>query len=122
MFGLFKSWRKVEKLEQDTRKSFSDVRKDFEGVGKWVKHLDAKDKQLFDILSEIKRELASINDELDGVKEALSVMNLAQEHKQVFKKTAVYPEQGGVYSVQEPVQTAVQTGNFYDILNGLSSN
>ena len=122
MFGLFGSSKKVAKLENEVRKSFSDVRKDFEGVGKWIKHLDAKDKQLFDMIYELKRELASINDELAGTKEALSVMNLAQEHKQVFKKTAVYDEWGGVFGVQEPVQTAVQTGNFHDILNGLSSN
>jgi|SRR3989344_613871 len=122
MFGLFENSKKVKKLESETRKSFLDVRKDFEGVGKWVKHLNNNDKQLFDLISELKRELSSIQDDVDGLKEALTLTNLAQEHKQVFKKTAVLPEQGGVYSVVEPVQTPVQTGNFHDILSRLSSN
>ena len=122
MFGLFGAGKKVDKLEHETRKSFSEVRKDFEGVGKWIKHLNNSDKQLFDLISELKRELASVNDDLSGVKEALSIMNLAQEHKQVFKKTAVLNKQEAVFNVVESVQTPVQTGNFYDILNGLSSN
>src|SRR3989338_581255 len=122
MFGWFGSSNKVKKLESETRKSFSEVRKDFEGVGKWVKHLNANDKQLFDLISELKRELASIEDEFNGLKEAVSLMNLAVEYKQVFEKTAVLDEQPAVYGVQEHVQTAVQTGNFHDILKGLSSN
>ena len=122
MFGLFRSSKKIKKLENETRNSFSEVRKDFEGVGKWVKHLNNNDKQLFDLISELKRELASIEDEFNGLKEAVSLMNLSQEHKQVFKKTAVLPEQEGVYAVVEPVQTPVQTGNFHDILKGLTSN
>ena len=122
MFWLFGGKKEVVKLEQETRKSFSEVKKDFESVGKWIKHLNNSDKQLFDVLSEIKREITSINDDLEGVKEALSFMNLAQEHKQVFKKTPVLNKQEPVFSVDEPVQTPVQTGNFYDILKGLSSN
>ncbi len=122
MFGLFNSSKKIKKLEEDTRTSFSEVRKDFEGVGKWIKHLNNSDKQLFDLLSDVKREIASIKDDLEGVKEAVSLTNLAQEHKQVFKKTPVLSKQEPVFSVEEPVQTPVQTGNFYDILKGLSSN
>ncbi|MGV8142462.1 MAG: hypothetical protein ACP5NS_02385 [Candidatus Pacearchaeota archaeon] len=122
MFGLFNSHKKIKKLEDDTRRSFSEVKKDFEGVGKWIKHLDNKDKQLFEIINELKREIASIHDEVEGVKEALSITNLAQEHEQVFKKTGVLNKQEDVFDVDEPVQTGVQTGNFYDILKSLSSN
>jgi uncharacterized protein YoxC len=122
MFGLFGSSRKIKKLDGETRKGFLEVRKDFEGVSKWIKHLNNKDKQLFDLVSELKRELSSIQDDLDGLKEAVSLTNLAVEHKQVFKKTAVWDEQEAVYPVVKPVQTPVQTGNFHDILSGLSSN
>ena len=122
MFGLFGSGKKVKKLEEDTRASFSEVKKDFEGVGRWIKHLNNSDKQLFDLLSDMKREIASIKDDVEGVKEAVSLTNLAQEHEQVFKKTPVLNKQALVFSVEEPVQTPVQTGNFYDILKGLSSN
>lgn len=119
---MFGNSKKVKKLENETRKSFSEVRKDFEGVSKWIKHLNNSDKQLFDSLNELKRELSSIQDDLNGLKEAVAISNLAVENKQVFKKTAVLDKQEAVYDVLEPVQTPVQTGNFHDILNGLSSN
>jgi predicted transcriptional regulator len=122
MFGLFGSGKKMKNLESETRKGFSEVRKDFEGVSKWIKHLNNSDKQLFDLVSDLKIELASLKDDLEGLKEAVSISNLAVEHKQVFKKTAVLPEQEAVYPVVKSVQTPVQTGNFHDILNGLSSN
>src|SRR3989344_2513192 len=122
MFGLFGSSKKVKKLENETRKSFSEVRKDFEGVSKWIKHLNNSDKQLFDLVNDLKRELSSVQDDLNGLKEAVALSNLAVENRQVFKKTAVLDKQEAVYGVQEPVQTAVQTGNFHDLLNGLSSN
>ncbi|MEK6908426.1 MAG: hypothetical protein AABX23_00035 [Nanoarchaeota archaeon] len=122
MFGLFGNSKKVKKLESETKKSFSEVRKDFEGVSKWIKHLNNSDKQLFDLVNDLKIELSSIKDDVDGLKEAVSLTNLAVENKQVFKKTAVLDKQEAVYDVVEPVQTPVQTGNFHDILNGLSSN
>jgi len=122
MFWNFGAKKKVEKLENETKKSFGEVKKDFEHAGKWIKHLDRQDKQLFEILNELKREIASVNDEIEGVKEAISFMNLGKENKQVFKKLPVLNKQVPVYDVQEAVQTPVQTGNFYDILNGLSGN
>ena len=121
MFWLFGK-KRVELLEEETKNSFQQVKNDIAGVGKWIKHLDSKDKQVFEILGEIKRELATINEEVEGVKEAVSLVNLSVENKQLFKKAGVLSKQTDVYSVQEPVQTAVQTGNFYDILQGLSSN
>ncbi len=122
MFGLFGHKKRAKKLEEETRKSFSEVKKDFDNVGKWIKHLDGRDKQLFEILNELKREIASIQEDIDGVKEAVSLTNLAEENKQLFEKTAVLDKQGAVYAVEEPVQTAVQTGNLHDILANLSSN
>lgn len=122
MFGWLFGSKKAHKLESEVKKSFSEVRKDFEGVGKWIKHLNNSDKQLSDLIKDLKNDLSSVKEDMEGLKEAVSIMNLAQEHKQVFKKTAVQDEQEAVYAVQEPVQTAVQTGNFHDILSGLSSN
>jgi len=123
MFGwLFGDRGRVDEVEKNMKHSFSEVKKDFEGVGKWVKHLDERDKQLFDLLDGLKNEISSINDEMEGVKEAIEFMNLAEENKQVFKKqTAVY-KQTAVQGVQKPVQTAVQTANFHQILQGLSAN
>lgn len=125
MFGwLFKKKdsEDFEQLENKTRKSFESVKGDIEKVGTLVKHLDEQDKQLFDMLNGLKIDLSSIRDEVEGLKEAVALVDFEAKNKQVFKKTAVLAKQGAVYAVQNPVQTAVQTGNLYDILHNLSSN
>lgn len=122
MFGWFSKKRDVEKLEEHTKKGFSSVKKDLENVGAWIKHLDSKDKQLFDILNELKIEISSIKDEIEGIKEGVSLIDYEVKSKQLSKKTAVLAKQTAVPFVQESVQTPVQTANFYDILQGLSAN
>jgi len=121
MFGWF-SKKRVDKIEEDTKKSFESVKKDFEGVGKWIKHLDSKDKQLFDLLNILKVDLSSIEGEIESLREAVEMVNYQENYKRLSKKqTAVY-KQTAVCGVEKPVQTAVQTADFYDILHGLSSN
>jgi hypothetical protein len=122
MFGWFSKRRDVEKLESETKKGFHSVKKDFEAVGKWIKHLDSKDKQLFDVLNELKLEISSIRDEIGGIKEAVSLVDFEVKNKQLSKKMGVLAKQTAVLNVQESVQTPVQTGNIYDILQGLSAN
>ena len=118
-FGIRK---KVENFEQKIESSFSSVKKDMVGVGKWIKHLDQRDKQLFDLINQIQGDLSSIKDDLVGLKEGFEMAQETKKDKQVFKKLPVLDKQTGVLDVQEAVQTAVQTGNFYDILKTLSSN
>ena len=121
MFGwLFKT--NTKKLEEETKKSFSSVKEDIEKVGKWIKHLDTQDKQLFDTLSEIKQELSSIRTEVDSVREGVELTSMGQEDKQLLKKSAVLDKQTAVGHVEDFVQTGVQTGNYYNILKNLSSN
>ena len=56
MFGwLFK--KRENNVEEETKKAFSSVKKDMEQVGKWIKHLDEQDKQVFDNLDEVKKEI-----------------------------------------------------------------
>ena len=121
MFGwLFKN--RVKELEEKTQDGFSAVKKDMESAGKWIKHLNQQDKQLFVVISELKEELSTIRDDVDGLREGLEILSEGQKNKQVFKKLPVLDKQTGVLGVQEAVQTAVQTGNFYEILKGLSGN
>lgn len=121
MFSWF--FRNRDKqLEEKTKEGFTSVRKDFDKMGAWIKHLDNRDKQLFDALDALKIDLSSVKDEVDSLKEAVSLINFETKNKQLFKKTAVLQKQTAVQGVQEPVQTAVQTGSLYDILDGLSSN
>jgi hypothetical protein len=121
MFGWLKN-RRVEELEEDTKKSFSAVKDDINSVGKWIKHLDNKDKQLFDLVYSLKEELASIRDEVEALREGVDLAVEDEKNKQVFKKLPVLSKQTGVEGVQEAVQTAVQTDNIYDFLKSLSGN
>ncbi|MDO8508348.1 MAG: hypothetical protein Q7S27_01545 [Nanoarchaeota archaeon] len=121
MFGWFNK-KRVDKLEEDMKRSFSEVKRDMDVVGKWVKHLDVKDKQLFDMVREIQRELSSIHEEIDGVREAVELVSDGEKNKQVFKKLPVLGKQTAVEAVQEAVQTPVQTAEIYEILKNLSGN
>lgn len=118
----FGNKKRVNELEEKTQKGFSDVKDDIDKVGRWIKHLDVKDKQLFDVVSEIKEELSSLRNEIDGLREGLDIVSDEIADKQVFKKLPVLGKQTGVEGVQEAVQTAVQTANFYDIFKELSNN
>lgn len=121
MFGWF-SGKKVKQVEEETRKSFSEVKKDIDVVGKWIKHLDAKDKQLFDLVLALQKDLSSVYDEIKSLREGLDLVSEVREDKQLFKKLPVLDKQTGVDGVQKAVQTAVQTGNFYDIFKNLTSH
>jgi predicted transcriptional regulator len=114
--------KRYKKLEAETKKSFSGVKKDFEAVGKWIKHLDERNKQLSDVIFLLREDMALVRDEIGGVREGLEEVSDGVQNKQVFKKLPVLGKQTGVGAVQNPVQTGVQTGNFYEILKGLSSN
>ena len=121
MFGWFKN-KQVKKLEEKTQEGFLGVKKDIESVGKWLKHLDKQDKQLFDNIFALKEEISTIREELESVREGLDLISEDEKNKQLFKKLPVLDKQTAVVGVQNAVQTAVQTGNFYEILKGLSSN
>src|SRR3989338_2541694 len=113
---------KVRKLEDQTKIGFSAVKKDMEVVGKWIKHLDGQDKQLFDSLQEIKQELSTIRDEVESLREGVGIISNTSKDKQLFEKTGVYGKQTAVEVVEKGVQTGVQTGSFYEIFKNLSLN
>jgi predicted transcriptional regulator len=121
MFGwLFK--KSDKKLEEETKKGFSVVKQDMDKVGKWIRHLDDKDKQLFEILNELKQELSTIKADVGELRETVFVGQEEEINKQVFKRLPVLHKQLAVDAVQEVVQTPVQTGNIYDVLKNLSGN
>ncbi|PJC44468.1 hypothetical protein CO038_03675 [Candidatus Pacearchaeota archaeon CG_4_9_14_0_2_um_filter_39_13] len=120
-FGLF-GGKSTKQLEEETKRSFQAVKGDFDKVGEWIKHLDEKDKQVFDVLGQLKLELSSIREEIDGLREAVEIVGEGGKNKQLSKKTGVYVKQTAVEGVEEAVQTPVQTANLHQILQGLSSN
>ncbi len=107
---------------EETKQAFNSVKSDMESVGKWIKHLDTQDKQLFDNLQQLKDDIATIKDELGSLREALEEISDSSENKQVFEKTPVYDKQTAVLDVEEAVQMPVQTGNILDILQNLSES
>ena len=121
MLWWFSKKRGLE-LEEKTSKSFSAVKHDINSISKWVKHLDNKDKQLFDIVSLIREDLTSIREEVLSLREGLDIVGSARENRRLFKKLPVFDKQTSVEDVQSAVQMAVQTGSFYDNFKGLSSN
>jgi regulator of replication initiation timing len=121
MFSWFLK-KRVKSLEDETRKSFSAVKNDIDKIGKWLKHLDNKDKQLFDQIPIFKRDLASVKDDLEGLKEAFGMSGEDEINKHLSKELPVLDKQTSVHDVQKVVQTAVQSGNLYGNLKGLSSN
>jgi hypothetical protein len=119
MFGFFTK-KRIERFEEEVRKSFLSVKNDFEGVGKWIKHLHESHGDVNDMISALKGELSTIKFELEELKESVGLRDFEQENQQMFKKQTAVDKQTGVYGVQELVQTPVQTVNFYEILQGLS--
>ena len=107
---LFGRKKEVETLKEEVKDSFSNVKQDINNISKWVKHLNQQDeKQEFEI-SDLNSKLSSIENEIEGLKNSLAMMDL-RGFKQVFKTpTAVYHKQTAVQAVQNGVQTAVQTG------------
>ena len=113
---------KYKKLEEKIHEGFSNVKNDIDSMVKWIKHLNKKDKQLFDLIFTIKEELSSIRDETSSLRESLDIMSEERKNKQSFKKLPIFDKQTTVYDDEKVVQTVVQTDNLYGILKRLSSN
>ncbi|MEK6825788.1 MAG: hypothetical protein AABY00_03305 [Nanoarchaeota archaeon] len=121
MFGwLFK--KKENNSGEEIRQSFSAVKKDMDVVGKWIKHLDEQDKQVFSALSSLKSEITSIKSEISHVRNEIESLKEIEKHQQVFESRAVGHQQTADEGVVKSVQTAVQTANFHDIFKGLTSH
>ena len=121
MFWFFGK-KKVDELDEKTQRGFFSVKKDIDALTKWIKHLDGQDKQLFDVIFSLKDEISSMKEEIESLREGVGLVAEQPKGKQLFKKLPVLDKQTAVEDVQEVVQTAVQTGNFYDILKKLSGN
>ena len=121
MFGFFLR-KRVKSLEEETKKGFSSVKSDINDVGKWIKHLDKQNKRLVSGISRLRSDLSTVRGEIGGVVGEMEERLEEQKVGGVFKNLPVLDKQLPVEGVQESVQTAVQTGNFYDNLKNLSAN
>ncbi|VVB82887.1 Uncharacterised protein [uncultured archaeon] len=111
MFWLFTGKREVEGIKEETKKGFDSVKRDISSVSGWIKHLDSEKNLQKKEIEEIKEILTSIKNDVDGLKNVVSVMNELKTNR-VFKTAKpVYSKQTSVYDVQTGVQTGVQTPN-----------
>ena len=116
MFGLFGKKVKKEEFEQHkgaVQTALNKVKQDFSNVTKWIKHLDKEGSLIKNEISDIYEEISSIKDELGEIKEMLAFGGNPGLFKQ--RQTAV-GKQTAVYTVQNSVQTPVQTA-FLDNLS-----
>jgi len=112
MFGWFSRKKEVEQLKDDTKKGFDAVKKDINSISTWIKHLDVEKNVQQRDLEDIKEALSTINEELEGIKNVVSIMNDLKPVRKNQTPKQVFDKQTAVYAVQTGVQTGVQTPNF----------
>jgi len=105
MFGWFKKKEDTGKLQEEIKRSFDSVKDDFNKVGQWISHFDDNHKEYKSDLDEIKRQIFTIQNEIDDIKDFVSLFGSKISKQQ---QTSVIKQQG-VSSMQEHVQTAVQS-------------
>lgn len=106
MFGWFKKKEDMSKLQEEIKRSFDSVKDDFNKVGQWISHFDDNHKGYKDDLDEIKKQIFTIQNEIDDIKDFVSLFGSKISKQQ---QTSVIKQQG-VSIVQDSVQTAVQSG------------
>ncbi len=111
MFGWFFGKKEVESLKEDTKKGFETVKRDINSISVWIKHLESEKNLQKRDTEEIKEILSSINDEVESLKNVISIMNELKPVGVFKTPKQVFTKQTGVYAVQTGVQTGVQTPN-----------
>ena len=106
MFGLFGHKKRVEKLKGEVQDSFNHVKKDFNKVGEWIKHLDDKHVSHDGEITMIKEQLLLVHEDLIEIKDFISFFG-PQLSKHVPMGAVKQPSMSGVQTV---AQTGVQTG------------
>jgi len=113
MFWIFKIKKRVDEVNVETKKGFETVKKDISSISEWIKHLDQEKKNQKLIIDNLKEDLSSVQEEIEGIKNIVSLsvdLNTNTLFKQPFKTTrAASNKQTAVYPVQTGVQTGVQT-------------
>ncbi len=116
MFGFFRkkdNKNEIEEIKRAVQTGFNSAKHDINNLGVWVKHLNTSGNALKNDISDIHGEIASIKDEIENIKNMLSLVG----DRSVFKqKQTVFDKQTVFKSVLNTVQTPVQTA----LLNNLT--
>ena len=116
MLGLFGHKKRVEKLRGEVQDSFNHVKKDFNKVGEWIKHLDDKHTSHKDDISKINDQLLAIQEDLMELKDFVSFFGPQISNTLSKQPSQAVVKQAMPMDVQTPAQTGVQT----DILDNLT--
>ena len=111
MFGWFNRKKEIEQIKEDAKKSFNSVKNDIGAVSDWIKHLDSEKNLQKEDIRDLKLELSSIKEEIEGIKNILSFMSEPKTNRVFKTPKQLFKQQTAVYPVQTAVQTAVQTTN-----------
>ncbi len=109
MFWFFGGKKEVDRLKEDTKKGFDFVKKDITSVSGWIKHLDSEKELQKKDINDIKEDLSTVKNEVEGLKNILSMMNEMKISGAFKTGKQVFNKQRGVYAVQTAVETGVQT-------------
>ena len=110
MFNWFRKKDK-EEIKEETKKGFEAVKKDIISVSGWIKHLDSQKNIQQKDIDQIKQDISSIFEEIEGLKNVVSIVGNTNINKPFKTNSQLLNKQTAVYSVQTAVQTAVQTPN-----------
>jgi len=116
MLGLFGHKKRVDKLRSEVQDSFDHVKKDFNKVGDWIKHLDGKHTSHANEIAKINDKLLSIQQDLIELKDFVSFFGPQFSNTTSKQQSHSGGKQSLSVDVQTPVQTPVQT----DILDNLT--
>lgn len=111
MFGWFSKKSDIHKIEEDTKKGFESVKKDITAVTGWIKHLDSEKNIQKKDIDDLKEDLATMKEEMDGLKNVLSMMNELKTNRAFTTPKRLFNKQTSVYAVQTGIQTGDQTPN-----------
>lgn len=109
MFWFFGGKKEIEKVKEDTKSGFEAVKKDITAVSGWIKHLDSERTLNKKEIDDIKDNLSSIEKEIEGLKNVISMMNELKIGRAFKTSKQVFNKQQGVYAVQTGVETGVET-------------
>ena len=109
MFGFFtkKAEKKdVDQLKNAVQTGFNKVKQDMDSYSQWIKHLDKNNSGLNNDISEFREELATVNEELENIKNMLAIVGKGSFYQQ---SPTVFNKQAADVDVLNTVQSAVQT-------------
>ena len=111
MFRWLFGKKGIDDVEEETKKGFDSVKKDIVSVSGWIKHLDSEKNIQKKEIDDLKTELSSMKEELEGVKNIISIMGGLKLNNKIGVSKQLTNKQMPVYAVETAVQTAVETPN-----------